>query len=119
MHTSNDNFLYARQDAIVATLATNPSLAELSVKHDNHEELSEVESLRLWNQQFRDLLLWELAFVRLKEGLFSPSHWREWNRVYSIQFLDEFPISWWAESRHWVTEEFAEHVDSVYSAAEG
>jgi hypothetical protein len=29
MHTTNDNFLYQRQDAIVAALATNPSLAEV------------------------------------------------------------------------------------------
>jgi len=119
MHTTNDNFIYERQDAIVAALATNPSLAEISAKHNNDEDLSEVEHLRLWNQLFRDLLLWELAFVRLNEGLFSPAQWSEWNRVYSIQFLSEFPKSWWAESRQWVTEEFAAHVDSVYAAAEG
>jgi len=118
MRTTNDNFMYERQDAIVASLATNPSLAEISVKHDNNENLSEVEHLQMWNQLFRDLLLWELAFVRLKEGLFSPAQWSEWNRVYSIQFLDEFPKSWWAETRHWVTEEFAVHVESVYAAAE-
>jgi hypothetical protein len=117
MHTTNDNFLYQRQDAIVAALVTNPSLAELSVKHDNNEDLSEVEHLRLWNQHFRDLLLWELAFVRLKEGLFSPKQWSEWNRVYSMQFLSEFPLSWWAKARPWCTEDFAKHVDSVYAAA--
>ena len=118
MQTTNDNFLYERQDAIVATLATNPLLAEISVKHDNDEDLSEVEQRQLWNQMFRDLLLWELAFVRLKEGLFSPTQWSEWNRVYSIQFLGECPKSWWAENRHWMTEEFAAHVDSIYTAAE-
>jgi hypothetical protein len=119
MRTTNDNFLYERQDAIVAALATNPLLAEISVKHDNDEDLSEIERLQLWNQMFRDLLLWELAFVRFKEGLFSPAQWSEWNRVYSIQFINECPKSWWAENRHWVTEKFAAHVDSVYTATQG
>lgn len=119
MRTTNDNFLYERQDAIVATLATNPTLAEISVKHDNNEDLSDVEHVQLWNQMFRDLLLWELAFVRLNEGLFSSAHWDQWNRVYSIQFSTECPKAWWTENRHWVTEEFATHVDSIYTEAEG
>ena len=116
MHTANDNFLYQRQDAIVATLVTDPSLAELSVKHKNKEKLSEVEHVRMWNQLFRDMLMWELAFTRLKEGLFSPASWREWDRAYSSQFLSDFPPSWWAETRHWVNDDFAAHVDAVYAA---
>jgi hypothetical protein len=116
-HTANDNFLYQRQDAIIATLVTDPSLAELSVKHQNREKLSDVEKVRMWNQLFRDMLMWELAFVRLKEGLFSPAHWRDWDRAYSSQFLSDFPLSWWAETRHWVDDDFAKHVDAVYAAA--
>jgi len=117
MHTANDNFLYERQDAIVATLVTDPSLAEISVKHQNKEELSDVEHVRMWNQQFRDMLMWELAFIRLKEGLFSPAQWREWDRAYSLQFLSDFPPSWWAETRQWVNDDFAAHVDAVYAEA--
>jgi hypothetical protein len=47
MHTSNDNFLYERQDAIIATLVTDASLAELQVKHENKEQLSDVEHVRV------------------------------------------------------------------------
>lgn len=118
MHIANDNFLYERQDAIVATLATDPSLAEISRKHDNKEELSEVEHIRMWNQLYRDLIMWEMAFARLKVGLFSVDQWREWNRVYSYQFLNQFPKSWWIETRHWLNEDFAAHVDAVYAASE-
>jgi hypothetical protein len=116
MHTANDNFLYQRQDAIIATLVTDPTLAELTVKHKNREKLSEVEYVRVWNQLFRDILMWELAFVRLKQGLFSPADWREWDEAYSTQFLSDFPLSWWIETRHWVNDDFAAHVDAVYSA---
>ena len=117
MHTSNDNFIYERQDAIVATLVTDTSMAELYVKHQNREQLSDVEHVRMWNQLFRDMLMWELAFIRLNEGLFSAAQWREWDRAYSKQFLREFPPSWWAEARPFVNDDFAEHVDAIYTAA--
>jgi hypothetical protein len=117
MQTSNDNFLYERQDAIIATLVTDASLAQLQVKHENKEQLSDVEHVRMWNQYFRDMLMWNLAFIRFSEGLFSKAHWRDWDRAYSIQFLGEFPPSWWAEARPWVTNDFAEHVDAIYGAA--
>ena len=117
MHTANDNFLYERQDAIVATLVTDPLLAELQIKHLNKEQLSDAEHVRMWNQLFRDMLMWELAFVRLEEGLFSADHWREWDKVYSLQFLSEFPPSWWAEARPLVNDGFAKHVDAIYAAA--
>ncbi len=117
MHTSNDNFIYERQDAILATLVTDASMAELQVKHENKEQLSDVEHVRMWNQHFRDMLMWELAFVRFRQGLFSTASWREWDKAYSIQFLGEFPPSWWAEARPWVNNDFAEHVDAIYAAA--
>jgi len=68
MHTANDNFIYERQDAILTTLVTDPSMAELQIKHQNNEQLSEVEHVRMWNQLFRDMLMWELAFNRLEAG---------------------------------------------------
>ena len=117
MHTSNDNFIYERQDAIIETVITDPSMSELFIKHMHNEELSEVEQLRLWNQAFRDMLLWELAFTRFQEGLFSAAQWREWNRAYTMQFLSEFPPSWWDRARPWCNEGFAAHVDAIYAAA--
>jgi hypothetical protein len=119
LRTSNDNFLYERQDAIVATLVTDSSLAELQVKHENKEQLSDVEYVRMWNQHFRDLLMWELAFVRFQEGYYTEAQWRNWDNAYSLQFLGEFPPSWWAEARPWTNSDFAEHVDAKYKAASG
>ena len=117
MHTANDNFMYERQDAIISTLVVEPSIAELYVKLQNKEELSGVDRKRMYNQLFRDLMMWELAFVRLKQGLFSPKQWREWNNAYSSQFLNNFPPSWWAEARELVSGDFAAHVDALYTVA--
>jgi hypothetical protein len=117
MRISNDNFVYERQDAIIATLVTDASVAELYVKLQNKEQLSDVEHVRMWNQTFRDMLMWELAFSRLSEGHFSEDHWREWDDAYTLQFLREFPRSWWVEARPFVKHEFAKHVDAIYAAA--
>ena len=118
MHTANDNFMYERQDAILTTLVSDPSLAELYVKLQGKVELSGVERKRMYNQLFRDLLMWELAFVRLGEGLFSPTQWNEWDAAYSSQFLNHFPASWWADARRLMNKDFAAHVDALYEGAE-
>jgi hypothetical protein len=117
MHTSNDNFVYERQDAIITTLITDPSMADLSVKHQNKEPLSEVEHVRMWNQLFRDMLMWELAFHRFSEGHFSAASWHQWDSAYSKQFHSEFPPSWWAEARPYIADDFAVHVDAIYESA--
>ena len=117
MRISNDNFVYERQDAIIATLVTDESVAELYVKHENKEQLSDVEHVRMWNQLFRDMLMWELAFSRRRDGHFSEAHWRDWDDAYTLQFLGEFPPSWWAEARPLVNVNFAKHIDAIYAAA--
>jgi len=42
---------------------------------------------------------------------------KQWDKAYTLQFLDEFPPSWWAEARPWVNDRFAKHVDALYAAA--
>ncbi len=116
LRISNENVLIERQDAIVATLVTDPSLAALQVKHDRGEQLTDIEHVRMWNQYFRDLLMWELAYNRHREGHFSEYHWRDWDNAYSKQFIEEFPVSWWNEARPWLTGEFADYVDALYKA---
>ena len=115
MRAANDNMLYQTQDAILSTYADDPSLVSIYIKHLENEELTEVESERLWNQQFRDLSMWELAYIRHHEGLFAPDQWYAWNRAYSTQFTSEFPDAWWAEARTWVRDDFAAHVDAAYA----
>jgi len=117
MQAVNDNFLYQTQDAILNTIVEDSEFSSIYVKHLNGGELTAVEELRMQNQGIRDLFMWELAYVRNQEGLFAPDQWNSWNRSNSIQFTSEFPDDWWAETRHWVRDDFAAHVDAVYASA--
>ena len=75
MQAANDNILYQTQDAILSAYVDDPSLVSIKIKQQNKEKLTEVEYERIWNQQFRDLSMWELAYIRHQEGLFAPDQW--------------------------------------------
>ena len=115
MRAANDNVLYQTQDAILSAYVEDPSLVSIYIKHRKNEELTEVEYERIWNQHFRDLNMWELAYIRHQEGLFAPDQWYAWNKSYSIHFTSEFPEAWWAEARTWFRADFAAHVDAAYA----
>ena len=115
LRASNDNVLYQMQDTILSAYVDDASLASIFIKQQKNEELTEVEYLRIWNQHFRDLNMWELAYIRHQEGLFPSDQWNAWNKAYSTQFTSEFPEEWWAETRIWFRDDFAIHVDAVYA----
>ena len=117
MQAVNDNFLYQTQDAILNTIVEDSEFSSIYLKHLNEGELTAIEELRVKYQGIRDLFMWELAFARNQEGLFAPDQWNSWNTSYSIQFTSEFPDDWWAETRQWVRDDFAAHVDAVYASA--
>ncbi len=117
MHAANDNFLYETQDAILNTIVESSEYASIYLRHLNGGELTVVEEFRVRQQGFRDLFMWELAYVRHQEGLFAQDQWYSWNKSYSVQFVSEFPSEWWAGSRKWVRDDFAAHVDAVYASA--
>jgi len=118
MQAANDNFLYETQDAILNSVVESSDFASIYHRRLNEGELTAVEELRMRNQSYRDLFMWELAYVRNQEGLFSSDQWNSWNKSYSIQFKSEFPSEWWADSRDWVRDDFAAHVDAVYASAD-
>jgi len=118
MQAANDNFMYETQDAILNTVVESSEYASTYLRHLNGGELTAVEEFRVRQQGFRDLFMWELAYVRHQEGLFAQDQWSSWNKSYSVQFISEFPSEWWAESRKWVRDDFAAHVDAVYASAD-
>ena len=117
MQAANDNLLFETQDAILNTIVESSEYASIYLRHLNGGELTVVEEFRVRQQGFRDLFMWELAYVRNQQGLFAPDQWYSWNRSYSTQFTSEFPDDWWAETRQWVRDDFAAHVDGVYASA--
>ena len=117
MQAANDNFIYQTQDAILSTLVEDPSLVSIYIKHRNNEELTDIELERIFDQELRDLFMWEVAYARQLEGLYSPNQWEALNKAYSAQFTTGFPDEWSAEARVWFGDDFAAHVDAIYAKA--
>ena len=118
MQAANDNFLYETQDAILNSIVESSDFASIYHKHLIEGGLTAVEELRMQSQGFRDLFMWELAYVRYHEGLFSAEQWSAWNKSYSSQFESEYPNEWWEDSRDWVRDDFEAHVDAVFASAD-
>ena len=116
MQAANDNFLYQIQDAILSDGVVDAELASILSKGYRNEELSDIEEERYYNHGLRDMFMWELAFVRNREGLFSPDQWYEWNKAYSFQVTTVFGEERWENARKWVRDDFAGHVDAVFSS---
>jgi hypothetical protein len=115
LKATNDNFLYQLQDGRIADTLKDPELASILVKQSNKEELSDVEIQRLIKHQIRKRNLWELAFDRHNEGMLSSEKWDGWNRMFAAGISENFPQEWWSEVRQRYGENFARHVDAMYS----
>ena len=116
MQAANDNVQYQIQDERARDIATNPELASITLKLRRNEELSDVEKERIFMQQVRELNMWELAYRRHAQGLYSPVQWRAWNDYYEFEFTAEFPEEWWTRVKPWYPDDFEKHVDAAYAS---
>jgi len=114
MQSSNDNWLYDLADRQDSAVSQDRNLATLTFKYYSGEELSGVDRLQYDFHMQRTINAWELAFDRHKEDLLSDENWYAWNRAYSVNIKNGYPEEWWASSRIFYGDEFAEHVDSIY-----
>ncbi len=115
MQASNDNFLYELQHARIRGFLTSPGMASIYVKRNRNEELTEEEHVRLLSDQLLEISVWEIAFIRYRDGLFSSKQWEAWDNYFVDVFTNQFPAESWAEARHMVPEDFRNHVDAVYA----
>jgi len=115
LKATNDNFLYQLQDGRIADTVRDTELIAILVKHSKKEQLSDVENLRLIKHQIRKRNLWEIAYDRHKEGMLSSSKWDGWNRMFAVGISEDFPQEWWADVRLRYGDNFARHVDAMYS----
>jgi hypothetical protein len=115
LQAANDNFLYQLQDGRNADIVRETELASIFVKHSNNEQLSDVEKLRFIKHQLREIAMWELAYDRHNEGLFPSDKWSNWNSMFATDMAELFPEEWWADLRLRFGDDFARHVDAVYS----
>lgn len=115
LRAANDNFLYQLQDGRIADTVRDSELIAILVKHSKKEQLSDVENLRLIKHQIRKRNLWELAYDRHNEGLFSSNKWNGWNRMFATDISEDFPEEWWTAVKLRYGDDFARHVDALYS----
>ena len=115
LQAANDNFLYQLQDGRIAETVRNPELASILVKHNNNDQLSDVEKQRLIKHQIRKRNLWELAYDRHNEGMLSSDKWDGWNRMFATDISEDFPEERWADVKLRYGNDFARHVDAMYS----
>jgi len=115
MQSVNDNFIYQLQDERVRDIVNNSELASIIVKFRRNEDISEVELERILWQKYRELNMWELAFVRHADGLYSTKQWHIWNRYFDVGFTTDFPEDRWTEVKEWYRDDFIKHVDAVYA----
>ena len=112
----NDNFHYQIQDERVRDIANSSELASIELRVRNSEEVSEIEKHRLLSQHLRELNMWELAYRRNSQGLYSAYQWNAWNGYYADDLTAKLPQEWWDEARVWYGDNFVTHVDAAYAS---
>ena len=115
LQSVNDNFVYQIQDQRVGDIANSAELASIEIKVRNNEEISEIDKHRMLSQHLRELNMWELAYVRHRQGLYSTEQWNAWNGYYAMDLVDKLPEDWWAEVKPWYGEGFRQLVDAAYA----
>ena len=87
LQANNDNFLYDLQNQLLSDSSMDGELAEIIVKFGAGEELTEVETYRYRNHRLKSMNMWEIAYIRYREGLMPPRQWETWNAMWSPFFV--------------------------------
>jgi len=88
-----------------------PGLAEIIVKANNRESLTEVEELKLFNRQLRLLRGFEVQFREYMEGAVDslPKNWK--GHFYEGQNRNPPLIDAWEEAKTALRPEFVQHIE--------
>ncbi len=115
LQSTNDNILYELQDERLSDVSSDGELASIIARFSAGEELTRSELVRFDNWSARELNMWELAFNRHKDGLLPPSQWDAWNDMFADGIPKRISQESWLRRRVQYGEDFADHVDAVYS----
>ena len=110
----NDNFLYELQNQRLSDVSIDGDLATIIVKFTDGQELTDSELLRYRFWMTQELNMWELAFLRFRDGLLPPRQWKTWDAMWSKDIPLQIPVEWWSNYRYQFDTEFAVHVDEAY-----
>ena len=118
MQAVNENFFFQMNDQIISGLLSNSDILSIVDKRGSAQELSNVESMSMSVFTIRQLNVWEMAYYRYKDGLYTPDRWLAVNEGYSdglMNGLSACDKDCWARYRLGFGDEFARHVDAEYA----
>jgi hypothetical protein len=116
VQASNDNFLYQLEDARMAEITGNQEMADLFFRASSGEELGQAELFRYEYWVLRQLNIWEVAFIRYRDGLMPNSQWQSWDESLSSTVTARLSSETWNRYRNGYRSEFRSHVDAAYEA---
>jgi hypothetical protein len=117
LRSTNENATLQMGDEIIAGLLSHTDVFSIVDKRDNGQELTPIESMGMTVFTLRQLNVWEMAFYRHLDGVYSPERWEAANEGYASGLIDGFSTCdkecWeWYKPGYGV--EFVRHVDAVY-----
>ena len=116
IQAGNDNFLYQLEDARMSDITSDPVMAELFYRASSGEELSQVELFRYEYWVLRQVNVWEMAFVRYRDGLMPALQWQSWDESFSSTVTSRLSYETWNRFSAGYRSEFRNHVEAAYAA---
>ncbi len=92
--------------------ASNQELAEMLVKAAGGSELQGAERVRYYSFTHNLVRVYENAFLQLRSDVIDQAHWAGMTRM-MIDYTSMASFqSYWLDRKHWVSDEFQEHMDN-------
>ena len=117
LRSANENAQLQLNDAIIAGLLSNTDVISIGDKRDSGQELTQIENWGMNVFTRRQLNVWEMAFYRHQDGLFSAEQWEAANEGYFSGLIDGFSScdkACWEWQRVGFGTDFVRHVDAEY-----
>jgi len=92
--------------------ASNQELAEMLVKAAGGSELQGAERMRYYSFTHNLVRVYENAFLQLQSDVIDQARWAGMTRM-MIDYTSMAGFqSYWLDRKHWVSDEFQEHMDN-------
>ncbi len=92
--------------------ASNQELAEMLVKAAGGSELQGAERMRYYSFTHNLVRVYENAFLQLRSDVIDQARWAGMTRM-MIDYTSMAGFqSYWLDRKHWVSDEFQEHMDN-------
>lgn len=117
LRATNENAAIQMTDEIIAGLLSNTDVLSIVDKRENGRELTQIENWGMTVFTLRQLNVWEMAFYRHLDGVYSPGRWEATNQGYVSGLIDGFSAcnkECWDFLKLGFGAEFVRHVDAEY-----